>query len=138
MSESAQYTSYNIWKNYKVLDEEGNVIDLDEKANVNALTNLIQIVRFAYRKNEKLESLLRGYASRLNLYFGQEQRDLTDVQREVMKKIADYIINDGAISPAELNTVDTDLWRSAVVSFKDVTELQSEMDSISKFLLRTA
>ena len=47
LAESRQYGVYQIWKNYKVLDETGEVDDLDVKTNVNALTNLIQIVRYA-------------------------------------------------------------------------------------------
>ncbi len=34
-----------------------------------------------------------------------------------MKLIAEYILNEGAISIAELNAVDTDLWRKGVMSF---------------------
>lgn len=63
LAESRQYGVYQIWKNYKVLDTEGNVDDLDVKTNVNALTNLIQIVRYAYGKNQKLTSLINGYHS---------------------------------------------------------------------------
>ena len=61
LSESRQYGIYQIWKNYKILDETGDVEDLDVKTNVNALTNLIQIVRFAYGKNQKLTSLINPY-----------------------------------------------------------------------------
>ena len=74
LSESRQFGVYQIWKNYKVLDEVGNVDELDMKTNVNALTNLIQLVRFAYKKNQKLTSLIKGYAQRFNLYCGQVQR----------------------------------------------------------------
>ena len=68
LAESRQYGVYQIWKNYKVLDTEGNVDELDVKTNVNALTNLIQIVRYAYKKNQKLTSLISGYAKRFALY----------------------------------------------------------------------
>ena len=42
LAESRQFGIYQIWKNYKVLDETGDVDELDVKTNVNALTNLIQ------------------------------------------------------------------------------------------------
>ena len=44
---------------HEFLDEQGDVEALDGKANVNALTNLIQIVRYAYKKNQKLLHLLQ-------------------------------------------------------------------------------
>jgi len=137
ISENKQYGVYQLWKSYKVLDEEGNVDELDIKHNVNALTNLIQIVRFAYGKNQKLTSLVVGYAQRFSLYCGQNQRVLTEDQVDIMKSIAEYVINDGAISAPELNSVNTDLWRRGVVSFT-APVLDTEMQIMAKFLLRTA
>ncbi len=137
LAESRQYGVYQIWKNYKVLDTEGNVDDLDVKMNVNALTNLIQIVRYAYKKNQKLTSLINGYAKRFSLYCGQQQRVLTENQVEIMRQIAEFIINDGAISVKELNEIDTDLWRKGVTSFGGKA-LAEEMQALSRFLLKVA
>ena len=137
LSESRQYGVYQIWKNYKVLDTEGNVEELDVKTNVNALTNLIQIVRYAYKKNQKLTSLIKGYANRFSLYCGQHQRVLSKDQVEIMRQIAEFIISDGAISVQELNEIDTDLWRKGVTTF-GTKVLATEMQSLSRFLLRVA
>ena len=135
LAESRQYGVYQVWKNYKVLDEVGDVDDLDVKTNMNALTNLIQIVRFAYKKNQKLTSLIKGYAQRFNLYCGQAQRVLTDDQKEIMRQIAEFVINDGAISVMELNEIDTDLWRRGVISLT-APVLAEEMQTMSRFLLK--
>ncbi|MBP3339733.1 MAG: DEAD/DEAH box helicase family protein [Lachnospiraceae bacterium] len=137
LAESRQYGVYQIWKNYKLLDEQGDVETLDGKANVNALTNLIQIVRYAYKKNQKLTSLINGYAQRFNLYCGRAQRVLSEDQKEIMQQIAEYIINDGAISVMELNETDTELWKRAVKSFGGAT-LASEIQTLSKFILKVA
>lgn len=137
IAKSRQFGVYAIWKNYQVLDNDGNVEELDVKSNFNALTNLIQIARYAYRKTSKLTSILTGYSQRFALYNGQNQRSLTDDQVDIMKKIADYIINDGAIDISTLNEIDTDLWRKAVDSFGALV-LQTEMQSLSKFLLKVA
>ena len=137
LAESRQYGVYQIWKNYKVLDDTGDVDELDVKTNVNALTNLIQIVRYAYKKNQKLTSLIRGYAQRFSLYCGQAQRVLTDDQKEVMRQIAEFVINDGAISVMELNEIDTDLWRRGVISLT-APVLAEEMQTMARFLLKAA
>ena len=137
LSESRQYGVYQIWKNYEVLDTEGNVDELDVKTNVNALTNLIQIVRYAYKKNQKLTSLIKGYAKRFNLYCGQQQRVLTKEQVDIMHQVAEFIINDGALSLEELNEIDTDLWRKGVTSFGGKM-LAEEMQALSRFLLKVA
>ena len=138
LSESRQYGVFQIWKNYKTLDTEGNVDELDTKTNVNALTNLIQIVRYAYKKNQKLTSLINGYARMFNLYCGQKHRTLTEDQVEIMRQVAEYVINDGAISVQELNETDTDLWRRGVTSFGGGKMLAEEMRALSNILLKVA
>lgn len=137
LAENRQYGIYPVWKNYKVLDETGDVDEPDLKSNVNALTNLIQIVRFAFGKTRKLAPLSKGFAQRFNLYCGQAQRPLTDGQTEIMRQIAAYVVNDGALSPAELNEIDTDLWRRGVLGFT-APGLAEEMQSMAGFLLKTA
>ena len=54
-----------------------------------------------------------------------------------MKQIAGYVIDGGAISVAELNEADTDLWRKAVTIFGAST-LKEEMSALSKFILKVA
>ena len=71
------------------------------------------------------------------MYCGQNQRELTQEQIDIMKMIADYIVNDGAISAVELNSVNSDLWRKGVKSLT-APVLESEMQSLAKFILRTA
>ena len=137
ISENHFFTPYHIWMNYKLLDVDGNVDDLDVKQNVRALTHLIQLVRFAYKKSTKLKSLLKGHSQRFTLYCGQAQRTLTPEQQEIMKQISDYIINDGSISVTELNDIDTELWKKAVKSF-GTTALATEITELSKFILKAA
>lgn len=137
IAENGQFTPYYIWKNYKILDNDGSVDDLDTKQSIKALTHLIQLVRYAYKKNDKLVSLIKGYSQRFNLYCGQAQRELTEDQKEIMKQIADYIIEEGSISTTELNSYDTDLWRRAVKSF-GIPALTQEIIKLSKFILKAA
>jgi len=137
LTENKQYGVYQLWKSYKILDTEGRVDDLDIRHNVNALTNLIQIVRYAFGKNQKLTSLITGYGKKFSLYCGQNQRILTDEQVEIMKQVAEYVINDGAITAVELNTVNTDLWRKGVISMT-APVFDNEMQTLARFILRTA
>lgn len=138
ISENHLFTPSKIWSNYKLLDSEGKVDELDVNQNANALTNLIQLVRYAYKKNPNLISLLKGYSQKFTLYCGQAQRTLTDDQKDIMKQIADYVINDGYISAGELNEYDTDLWRKAVKSFGSAKVLNVEIATLTKFLLKVA
>ena len=137
LSENRSFIPAKIWRNYKLLDTDSNVDELDISQNANALTNLIQIVRYAYKKNPKLISLLKGYSQRFALYCGQAQRTLTEDQKDIMKHIADYVIDDGYISINELNEIDTDLWRKAIKTF-GAPSFKTELVTLSKFLLKAA
>lgn len=137
LSENRLFTPYRIWESYKLIDTNGDVDQLDTKQNVKALTHLIQLVRFAYHKVPKLKSLIKGYSQRFTLYCGQEQRNLTEDQRDIMKQIADYIINDGSFSIKELNDFDTDLWKKAITSF-GAPALTAEIETLTRFILRVA
>lgn len=137
-AENHLFTPYKIWSNYKLLDTDGKVDELDVKQNASALTNLIQLVRYAYKKSPNLISLLKGYSQKFTLYCGQAQRMLTNDQKDIMKQIADYVISAGYINAGELNDFDTDLWRKAVKSFGNAKVLNTEIEILSKFLLRVA
>lgn len=136
VSENRLFTPYYIWNNYKILDSDGNVEQLDVKQNVNALTHLIQLARYAFRKNTNLASLYTGYSQRFSLYCGQAQRSLTDEQMAVMKQVADYIVSDGAFNVIELNSIDTDLWRKGVTCFGK--GFAPELRTLSRFILKVA
>lgn len=137
INENRQYTPYFIWKCYKRLDVEGKVDELDQKKNINALTHLIQIARFVYKKTEELYSLFGTYAQRFNLYVGSNNHNLNETQKIIMQKIADYIVEEGAISSTELNSVDTELWKKGIGAFgKEVFPLEIQM--LSKFLIGVA
>ena len=135
--QNKQYTPDYIWNNYKTLDSSGSVDEFDVKKNSAVLTDLIQIVRFAFRKSTKLIRLHSVFNQRFNLYCGQTQRDLSDDQVAIMRQIAEYIVSQGAITTKELNDIDTDLWRKGIISFGKNAFI-AETDLLSKFLLRVA
>lgn len=138
-SANSLFTPFHLWSNYKILDEDGVVEDFDKKQNVNALTNLIQLVRFAYGRTAELSSLFTGYGQRFNLYCGQVQRTLTDEQKEIMRQISVYIVNEGAFTLQELGSFDTDLWRRGITGFGNNPKmLASEIQQLSRFILKVA
>ena len=137
LSEDRHFSILQMWKCYRTIDPV-SVDELDEKSNAKLLTNLIQIIRYAYGKSQKLTTLINGFAQRFSLYCGQVQRSLSADQTEVMRQIAEYIIGEGAITAIELNEIETDLWRRGVKSFGSVAALNDEMNSLSKIILKVA
>ena len=131
------YTADYIWNNYKTLDSSGNVDEFDVKTNTAVLTDLIQIVRYAFRKSNNLIRLHSVFNQRFNLFCGQTQRDLSKDQVFIMRQIAEYIVSQGAITVKELNSIDADLWRQGIISFGKA-QFEAETELLSKFLLRVA
>ena len=63
----------------------------------------------------------------------------TDEQKEIMRQIAVYVVNEGAFSLPELNSFDTDLWRRGITGFgNDPKALSSEIQQLSRFILKVA
>lgn len=136
--EDRHFSAANLWNYYRMLNV-GAVDELDEKTTAKLLTNLIQIVRYAYGKSQKLTTLMNGFVQRFNLYCGQTQRDLTTEQVEVMRQIAEYIVSEGAVSAMELNQSDADLWRRGMNAFgRDAITLNNEMNALSQIILKVA
>ena len=137
LSVNRQYVPFFIWKNYRRIDSEGKVDELDLKHNVNALTNLIQIVRYAYQRENRLVSLYGLFNQRFSLYVGSTNHKLTEAQVSIMHRIADYIVEEGAIDANELNSIDTDLWREGITAFGPKV-FMSEMQMLSKYIIGVA
>lgn len=136
--EDRHFSAENLWKYYRTLNA-GAVDELDEHTTAKLLTNLIQIVRYAYGKSQKLTTLMNGFVQRFNLYCGQTQRDLSDEQVTVMRQIAEYIVSEGAVSAIELNQSDADLWRRGMNAFGlNAIMLNDEMNALSRILLKVA
>ena len=137
LSANRQFTPYFIWKNYKRLDNDGRVKELEQTRNINALTHLIQLARYAYKKNDELFSLFGIFSQRFSLYVGSTNHTLNETQIEIMRKIAEYIVEEGSITSMELNSIDTDLWRNGVTSFGPQV-FASEMQMLSKYIVGVA
>lgn len=136
--EDRHFSAEHLWNYYHTLNA-GAVDTLDEHTTAKLMTNLIQIVRYAYGKSPKLTTLMNGFVQRFNLYCGQTQRDLSEEQVEVMRQIAEYIVSEGAFSAIELNQSDADLWRRGMNAFGlNAITLNDEMNALSKILLKVA
>lgn len=130
------FSCQKVWNSYHTLNP-GNV-DKPDNDTLKALTNLIQLVRYAYQKSPRLTSLLTGFKQRWSLYEGQTQRNLTAEQIQVMKEIAEFVVNEGAVSSTELNEIDTELWRKGIRMFGKASRFDEEIAAVSQILLKAA
>jgi type I restriction enzyme R subunit len=101
-----------------------------------ALTNLIQLVRFAFRLIPELRSLSSMAASRFELWCGQIQRPLTESQHSLMKEIVNYIVTNGAYSNEELRDENITLFAQLTRSFGTPDVVNEMLGSLSGWMLK--
>lgn len=134
----------SLWESYNTLSinnklEDRKIIPLKDKTERQTLTNLIQLVRFAYHKTDTLQAINGIIASRFNLYTGQHignmKRDFTEDQINVLREIANYISQMGCITRKELFAYDRSLCMSAIHIYSN-ENFDNELTYLSKFLLQ--
>lgn len=130
-------TAKNLWGYYNTLGVNGKLgerkVKKREETEKELLTDLIQLVRFAMQKSDSLYSLQGVFASRFELYCGQNQRSLTDAQKSVLKKIAQYVVQNGCITNLRLATIDKPAFLQTVQIF-GAEKINTEIQNMSRFL----
>lgn len=123
-----------IWNSYSVVNPQ-SVKKHTTKEEKEALTNIIQLVRFANHQIERLESLYPLAQQRFNLWYGQMQRSVTESQIAIIRQIVDYIASNGACTIKDI--IDDDKTRAAqlISAFGGRAEADKALASLSKFLL---
>lgn len=129
----------NLWSYYNTLGANnqlnGRKVKKLEETEKELLTDLIQLVRFAFLKTDTLYSLQGLYASRFELYCGQNQRPLTDDQKAVLKKIAQFVIQNGCITNTTLMQYNKPLLMQTAKIWGP-QNVNTEIQKLSKFLFR--
>lgn len=135
-----------IWDFYNTLSSNGqlankHIIPLKNKTEKQTLTNLIQIVRFAYQKTDTLQAINGLIAKRFELYAGQKGHlenvnpSISEDQINVLREIANYISQMGCITRQELFAYDKSLCMEGIKIFTN-QNFDSELTYFSKFLLQ--
>ena len=129
-----KFQSSRIWNSYAIVQPD-SVKKHTTKETREALTNIIQLVRFANHQIEKLESLYPLAQQRFNLWYGQMQRTVTEAQIAIIRQIVDYIASNGACTIKEI--IEDDKTRAAqlINAFGGREKADEALISLSKFLL---
>lgn len=94
-----------LWSSYQVLNQKA-VDPLDQPKEREAVTNLIQLVRYAYKKIPYLQSMYNTAAQKFELWCGQKQRELKPEQKEVLRQVAEYVAANGSYTFQDLMKID--------------------------------
>lgn len=129
-----KFNTSRLWNCYTIVNPQ-SVKKHSTKEEKEALTNIIQLVRFANHQIETLESLYPSAQQRFNLWYGQVQRTVTESQITIIRQIVDYIASNGACTIKDI--IDDDKTRAAqlINAFGGKTLADEALASLSEFLL---
>ncbi len=129
-----KFQTSRLWNCYSIVNPQ-SVKKYTTKEEKEALTNIIQLVRYANHQIDTLESLYPSAQQRFNLWYGQVQRSVTESQIAIVRQIVDYIASNGACTIKDI--IDDDKTRAAqlIKAFGGKIKVDEALASLSKFLL---
>lgn len=134
---SERYTIDNLWKSYKLIYPK-NVHKLTRKEEVNIVTNIINLIRFAYKHSEFLLPMSANSQRYFGLWLGhikQNYGELNEAQIELARVISEDIITNGALSEEVIkNNKNIELYKSMKAEFGR-EKIDNILSTLSKFML---
>lgn len=135
LSADVRFAPLRLWNSYSVI-ETNKVIKLQTQTERESLTNLIQLVRYAFKLIPELKSLASLSAQRFELWCGQAQRPLTETQKEIMRQIVSYIVANGTYTNSELREENLTVFAQMVKSFGSADVVNEVLGSLSGWMLK--
>jgi type I restriction enzyme R subunit len=133
LSADPRFKQAQLWNFYSIVNKS-KVTQL-EKNEREILTNLIQLVRYAFGFIADLRSLPSLAAQRFELWCGQNQRPLTENQKEIMKQIVGYIVANGAYTNEDLREENMQVFAQLVKNFGSASVVDEVLGSLSGWML---
>ncbi len=133
---NSRFSSKQLWNSYAIISP-GKVRRATTKEEAEALTNIIQLVRYAYRQIEKLESVSHSVGKYFNLWVGHWQKNykLTDKQRELISQVVDYIASNGACTVKNIREDDKTRAAQMIQAFGSMVKANEALLSVFNFVV---
>ena len=123
-----------LWNTYSLINPEV-VTKFSTKEEKEAVTNIIQLVRFAFRQITTLNSLHSTANQYFNLWCGQMQRSITDTQTALIKQIVSYIASNGSCTIKDVRDWDRTYAAQLIQAFGNPEQVNNSLVSLSQFLI---
>lgn len=131
---SSKFNTSLLWNSYAIINPQ-MVKHSSTKEEKEALTNIIQLVRYAFHQIERLESLYPSANQRFNLWCGQNQRPLTEEQIGVMQQVFSYIASNGYCTITEIKDNDKTQAAQLIRAFGGKSIANEALASLSQFII---
>lgn len=134
-SVNAQFEPHRLWNSYSLVQpDKVKHFKSEEREQRNLLTNLIQLVRYAFHQTEKLDTLYTSANKYFQLWCGQVQRELTEEQKQIFAHIKDYIVANGACTIEEYQNIDEAAMATLIVGM-GMSNVRESLISLSQFIV---
>lgn len=131
---SSKFNTSLLWNSYAIINPP-MVKHSSTKEEKEALTNIIQLVRYAFHQIGRLESLYPSANQRFNLWCGQNQRPLTEEQIGVMQQVFSYIASNGYCTITEIKDNDKTQAAQLIRAFGGKNIANEALSSLSQFII---
>lgn len=133
-TENNKFNPHLLWNTYSIIkpDAVKKFSTLEEKQ---AITNIIQLVRFAYHQINTLETLSSSAIQYFNLWCGQIHRNITEQQANLIKQVVAYIVSNGTCTINDIKDWDISYAAQLIRSFGNFEIANQSIKSLSKFLI---
>lgn len=134
MEVNHKFNVTQLWNKYSILNPKA-VHKFSTKDEKEALTNIIQLVRYAMHLIPELRSLPSMAAQRFELWCGQAQRPLSEIQKDIIRQIVGYIVANGSSSLKDIREYDKTVAAQIIKSFGNAESAKVAILSLSQFLI---
>ena len=131
---NSRFTSSRLWNSYALISPD-DVRKHSTKEEQAAMTNIIQLVRFAYHQIERLDSVYATASQYFNLWCGQRNNEKTAKQIEVMRQVVEYIASNGACTIKEIREDDKTRAAQIIQAFGGLEPANNALTSLYKFVV---
>jgi type I restriction enzyme R subunit len=132
--ENNRFSTKQLWNSYAIVSPN-HVRRTTKKEESEALTNIIQLVRFAYRQIEKLDSVCTTARQYFNLWCGQWHRDISERQKQLMSQIVDYVASNGACTINDIREDDRTQAAQMIAAFGTKQKADDALLSLFNFVV---
>ena len=131
---NAKFNPALLWNTYALLHPT-DVVKFTTKDEKDAITNIIQLVRFAFKHIPKLESLKGGAAKYFNLWCGQTWRGVTETQKALLEQVVNYIVTNGSCTIDDIKEEDKAQAGQLIQAFGSLPQANMVLASLSQFMI---
>lgn len=132
--ENNKFSAKQLWNSYAIVYPD-HVRRATKKEESDALTNIIQLVRYAFRQIERLDCVCTTARQYFNLWCGQWHRDISDRQKDLMSQVVDYIAANGACTIRDIRDDDKTQAAQMIAAFGSMQKADDALLSLFNFVV---